>query len=279
MARRRFGQHFLEAVWVHRVVEAIGPAPGDLFVEIGAGRGELTLALAHAGARVLAIEIDRRLAGLLGARVPPSVELLVADVLTLDLASVVRTRLRPSETLRVAGNIPYNISTAILLRLIDLVAGGLPIRDAHLMFQREVALRVVAQPGSRHYGPLAVMTHVWADATRVLTLPPGAFRPPPRVHSAVVRLVFRPPRVALASPDLFRHLVRGLFTHRRKTIANALKLVDVARGLDVAALLDRAGIAADRRPETLRLEELARLAELCVTARREGDARPGGAVL
>lgn len=260
-ALKRFGQHFLEPVWVDRVVQAIHPTAGDLFIEIGAGRGELTLALARTGARVVAVEIDRTLAAALGARAPAGVEVLAADVLHLDVGRLVAERLRPGETLRVAGNIPYNISTPILLRLLDLVAGGVPVRDAHLMFQREVALRISAAPGSRHYGPLAVLTRLYADAERVLTLPPGAFRPAPRVYSAVVRLQFHPPAVTLKSPDLFRRVVRGLFTHRRKTVANALKLLDPARAAAVNHVLDRAGIAGHRRPETLDLDELVRLTD------------------
>lgn len=250
------------------MVDAIGPGPGDFMLEIGAGRGELTLALAGRGARVLAVEIDRRLLPLLSARVPPSVEVLGADFLALDLGPLLAERLRPGETLRVAGNIPYHSSTPILLRLLDLVATGVPIRDAHLMFQREVAHRITARPGSRHYGPLAVFTSIRAEATRILTLPPGAFRPPPRVHSALVRLVFHPPAVVLRAPELFRKVVRGLFTHRRKTAANALEQLDDARGVDATRLLERLGIDPRRRPETLTLEELARLAEALAEDRR-----------
>ena len=135
-------------------------------------------------------------------------------------------------------------------------------RDATRMLRREVADRVVASPCSRAYGPLAILTRLTADARRVLSLPPGAFRPPPRVRAAVVTLDFRPPSISIADPALFERMVRSLFTHRRKTLLNALApFAGIVSALPPRELLDRAGLASDRRPETLDLEDLAVLAE------------------
>jgi 16S rRNA (adenine1518-N6/adenine1519-N6)-dimethyltransferase len=145
---------------------------------------------------------------------------------------------------------------------VDLVRTGVAAHDATIMLQREVADRVAARPGSGDWGPLGIAIQVRADVTRVLDLPPGAFRPPPRVQSSVVHLRFVEPRVPLPGERVFDSLVRALFTQRRKTIQNALRPFATARGLEPAALLSAAGLEARRRPETFSLEELARLAAL-----------------
>ena len=269
-ARKRFGQHFLETAWVSKLVACIRPAPGELFLEIGAGAGQLTLPLAAAGAEVVAVEKDRRLAARLRSIVPASVRVVTGDVLDEDLARLVAGpgaghADRPA---RVAGNLPYNVSTPILRRLVETQRLHACFEDATLMLQREVADRVVGQPGSRAYGPLAILTRVAAEAERVLALPPGAFRPPPRVRSAVVTLRFRPPPVPVADRMLFERMVRGLFTQRRKTILNALG--PLARSVSPCPpreLLERAGLAPDRRPATLDLAELARLADALASSR------------
>jgi 16S rRNA (adenine1518-N6/adenine1519-N6)-dimethyltransferase len=134
------------------------------------------------------------------------------------------------------------------------------VRDAMLMLQKEVADRLVAKVGTGEYGVLTVLTSLNADVTRILSLPPGAFRPAPKVHSAVVRLAFRPPRVAVADSALFVRMVRTMFTQRRKTIANALKPFGVERGVEPVQALSSIGIDARRRPETLDLAEMAALA-------------------
>jgi 16S rRNA (adenine1518-N6/adenine1519-N6)-dimethyltransferase len=136
--------------------------------------------------------------------------------------------------------------------------GGLS--DATLMLQREVAERIQASPGTRDYGVLAILTQLHADVRRVLTLPPGAFRPPPQVHSAVVQLRFRGPAVPIADYASFEGMVRSVFTQRRKTLANALRPFAATRGREAAAALADAGIDGRRRAETLQLSELARLA-------------------
>jgi 16S rRNA (adenine1518-N6/adenine1519-N6)-dimethyltransferase len=266
-ARRRFGQHFLEPAWADKLVSAIEPAAGDRFLEIGPGPGALTLRLAARVAHLTAVEVDRDLAAALEPRLPPNVELVVADFLELDLATVF-----PPGPVRVAGNLPYNISSPILFKLIEAARGAGPepasprtrepaITDATLMLQREVAERLEARPGSKDYGVLSISVQRYADVRRVLSLPPGAFRPAPKVHSAVVRLTFRPPRLAPRDERVFEAMVRSMFTQRRKTLANALGPFAGTREVRAVAALQAAGIDPSRRPETLDLAELTRLAD------------------
>ena len=141
-----------------------------------------------------------------------------------------------------------------------MTGGGLT--DATLMLQREVAERIEAAPGTGEYGVLSVLVRLHADVRRVLTLPPGAFRPAPKVHSAVIRLDFRPPLLALKDEHVFEQMVRSMFTQRRKTLLNALRRYADSRGTNSGRALDEAGIDPSRRPETLDLPELGRLADV-----------------
>ena len=258
-ARKRFGQHFLEPAWVRKLVDAIKPESDEVFLEIGPGRGALTLPLAERARRVVGIEIDRDLARDLQARCPANVTVIAGDFLDMDLESLFRGV--GSGPIRVAGNLPYNISSPVLFRLLQ-ASATLPIRNAVLMLQKEVADRLVARVGSKEYGVLTVQVALRADVDRLLVLPPGAFRPPPKVRSAVVSLAFRASRVQLADPALFDRLIRALFSQRRKTLLNALRPFAAASHLPAQAALDRARLDGGRRPETLELTELAALAEL-----------------
>ncbi len=255
-AKKRYGQHFLEAAWADKVVAAIDPKPDDRFVEIGPGPGALTLRLAPRVARVTAIELDADMVAALQPRLPANVTVVLADFLTFDLSS-----LAGECPFRVAGNLPYNVSSPMLFALIDAYRTMGGITDATLMVQREVADRLVASPGTGDYGVLTISVRLHADVRRVLALPPGAFRPAPKVHSSVVNLRFRPPVVAVTDEPAFEAMVRGMFTQRRKTILNALRPYARSRDRDPGAALDAAGINPQRRPETLQLTELARLAE------------------
>jgi 16S rRNA (adenine1518-N6/adenine1519-N6)-dimethyltransferase len=284
--RKRLGQHFLERAWVAKLVDAAHPRPDDTYLEIGPGRGALTLALAPRVGRLVCVEIDPALATTLAALLPPHATVVSGDFLQMDVASLVdaagrlperdRTTQEATGTprphsadeseahagvlpLRAIGNLPYNVSSPILFKLLREAAEGRTIADATLMLQKEVADRLMAAPGSRTYGTLAVQVARVADVERLLTLPPGAFRPPPRVTSAVVRLAFRPPSVDVGDVAVFERLVRGVFLQRRKTVQNAL--VPVAASLDrtAAHLLTQAGIDPSLRPEQLTLEDFARL--------------------
>jgi 16S rRNA (adenine1518-N6/adenine1519-N6)-dimethyltransferase len=270
-ARKRFAQHFLEPAWVAKLVAAIEPAAADTIIEIGPGRGAITVPLSARVAQLLAVEIDRDLAAALQQRGLPNVTVVTADVLEVDIAALARAHLPASgaaspdnSRLRVVGNLPYNISSPILFRLLA-SAPAAGFHDATLMLQEEVAERLIASPGTGEYGVLTLCTALGADVSRVLSLPPGAFRPAPRVRSAVVRLAFRPPPADVRDPDTVAAIVRSVFTQRRKTLANALAPFASARGLQSAALLDAAGIDPRRRPETLSLAEYGRLEDAIET--------------
>ena len=252
--RKRFGQHFLEQAWVDKLIAAVAPAAADTFLEIGPGRGALTRALAPRVARIIGVEIDRDLAAVLPSRVPDNVHVVTGDFLNVDLVALLRDEDQP---LRVIGNLPYNISSPILFRLLATADEGRRFRDATVMLQKEVADRVVAKAGAKGYGTLAVQVGLLADVDRLLTLPPGAFRPPPKVTSAVVRLRFRAPSADVGDPAAFERVVRGVFLQRRKTLLNALKPVADSFGRSAAQVLERAGLDPSRRPETLDVHEMA----------------------
>ena len=250
-ARKRFGQHFLhDRAVIRRIVDAIAPRPGDLVVEIGPGRGALTFPLLEAGCELHAIEIDRDLAAALRRHTARHPNLVVhqADALELDLARVAP----PPRPLRVAGNLPYNISTPLVFRLLAALDR---ITDMHLMLQREVVDRMASPPGTRQYGRLSVMVQLDCKVERILQVGSGAFSPAPRVDSAVVRL--RPdPRARLEHAQRARleAVVRACFAKRRKTLRNAL------RGLCDEAAIRAAGIDPRARPETLTIDEFIELA-------------------
>jgi len=260
--RKRYGQHFLEPAWADKLVRAIDPQAHDRFLEIGPGPGALTLRLARRVAHLTAVEIDRDIVAALTPQVPPNVTLVEGDFLEMDLGP-----LAEAGPIRVAGNLPYNISSPIMFRLLE-AQGKLPLVDATLMLQREVAERIEAGPGSRDYGVLSIMVAMGAEVRRVLSLPPGAFRPPPKVHSAVVRLTFRPSRVQPRDRRVFDTMVRSMFTQRRKTLMNALRPFASTRDMDPGSALRQAGIDPGRRAETLELVELARLADVLTAGRQ-----------
>ena len=255
-AKKRFGQHFLQPVWADKLVAAIDPQPADRFLEIGAGPGALTLRLAARVAHLTAIELDREMVEALAPRLPPNVTLVEADFLEYDLAALVG-----GGRIRVAGNLPYNVSSPILFRLLRTHRASGGLIDATIMVQLEVAERIAARPGSKDYGVLSILIQLHADVVPLLTLPPGAFRPAPKVRSAVLRLRFRPPAIALADEPEFEAMVRSMFTQRRKTLQNALRTYAEGRGAASGDALRWAGVDPGRRAETLQLAELSRLAD------------------
>ena len=257
-AKKHFGQHFLRPEWADKLVAALGASPQDRFLEIGPGPGALTLRLAPLVEHLTAVEIDPAMVQALRPQLPANVTLIEADILDWPLEPL----LDAGGPLRVAGNLPYNVSSPILFRLLAAHQRHGGLRDATLMLQREVAERIESAPGGRTYGVLSIFVQRHADVRRVLTLPPGAFRPAPKVHSAVLRLSFRPAAHPVSDPALFEAMVRSMFTQRRKTLGNALQPFAGTRGAQAPAVLRQAGIDPARRPETLQLDELARLAEL-----------------
>jgi 16S rRNA (adenine1518-N6/adenine1519-N6)-dimethyltransferase len=248
--KKRFGQHFLhERRVVERIVEAFRPRPDDHVIEIGPGPGVLTRALLGRVGRLEAVEIDRDLAARLRSEFPPeTLTLHSADVLDFDFCA----RAAPGKKLRVLGNLPYNISTPLLFHLIAQVGC---LQDMLFMLQKEVVERLAAGPGGKDYGRLSVMIQWRLRVEKLFDVAPGAFTPPPRVDSSVVRLTpHASPPVTVDDPLRFEAIVRSAFTMRRKTLRNSLgALVSKA---DFAL----AGIDAGRRAETLTLAEFAALA-------------------
>ena len=240
--RKRFGQHFLtDRHYLRRIVEAIAPAPGEAMVEIGPGTGLLTAQLAPRTQRLHVVEIDRDLAQALRNRFPPSqVTVHEGDALEFDFGTL-------PAPLRVVGNLPYNVSTPILFRIAALEER---IRDCTFLLQKEVVDRMVAAPGTPEYGRLSVMLQYRFAMDSLFDVPPGAFTPPPKVESSVVRM--RPlgaKRPRARDGPLFERLVAAAFSQRRKTLRNA------AAGVAGPGAFERAGIDPGRRGETLSVGE------------------------
>jgi 16S rRNA (adenine1518-N6/adenine1519-N6)-dimethyltransferase len=253
--RRALGQHFLRDRAIARaVVDLVAPARADLVVEIGPGEAALTADLAARAGHVVALEIDPALAARVRERVPTA-EVLEADARTWEYARLERP---PGGRVLVVGNLPYSVSKPILAALVR--ARG-KIDEMALMLQREVAERVAAPPGGKVYGSLSVLTQLYCDVRVAFHVPPGAFRPPPKVESAVIHLRVLPgPRVPVADEDAFHSLVRAAFARRRKTLANAIA---AGLGLPVERVrkgAEAAGLDASRRAETLGIAEFAELA-------------------
>ena len=253
--RKRFGQHFLEPAWIDKLLDVLEPSSNDTFLEVGPGRGALTSALAPRVRRIITVEIDRDLAAALPGRVPGNVDVVTGDILSVNFSELLRHEPRP---LRVVGNLPYNISSPILFRLLKEADEGKEFSDATLMLQKEVAERLVAAPGSASYGTLALQAGLTADVDPLLTLPPGAFRPPPKVTSAVVRLRFRQITQG-ADRASFERIVRSVFIHRRKTLLNALRPLASSLGRSAEEVIRQAGLDPSQRPQTLTVPDVVRL--------------------
>ena len=247
--RKRFGQHFLrDQSAIHRLVTAVAPRAEELLVEIGPGRGALTGPLLDAGARILAIEIDRDLAALLQAQYADrcGFSLLQGDALNIDYR-----QLAGAGKVRLVGNLPYNLSTPLLFWLLSQREA---IADMHFMLQKEVVARLAASPATKAYGRLGVMVQYHCQVEPLFEVPPAAFTPPPKVDSAVVRLRPREtPEPPAADPQLFARLVNLCFQQRRKTLRNCL------RQLLPAAALESRPVSLGARAETLSVAELVEL--------------------
>jgi 16S rRNA (adenine1518-N6/adenine1519-N6)-dimethyltransferase len=224
--RKRFGQNFLQDGGViTSIVEAIHPLPGEHVIEIGPGLGALSRPLLEALGQLDAVEIDRDLAATLQEQFSPRLKMHIGDVLEFDFAAL-------GGDLRIVGNLPYNISTPLLFHLADYAAN---IRDIHVMLQKEIVQRMIAAPGDSNYSRLSVMAQYRFDIELLIEVPPEAFRPAPKVESAVVRLMpLRPLPFAAHDEKTFARVVAAAFSQRRKTLRNSLsKILSAA---DFAAL-------------------------------------------
>ncbi|MBM3273521.1 MAG: 16S rRNA (adenine(1518)-N(6)/adenine(1519)-N(6))-dimethyltransferase RsmA [Candidatus Sericytochromatia bacterium] len=267
-AKRRLGQHFLRDERIlTRIADAAELAPGDTVVEIGPGTGNLTTQLLDRAGKVVAVEIDERLQPVLGVleTTRESFRVVWGDFMDLEWASL---GLSSQDKVKVVANIPYYITTPILLKLLqEPEISRRPLTEVPplaerfvIMVQDEVAERMIAQPGTKAYGSLSVIVQYAARVERVFKVPRHVFVPRPQVESAVLRLFPRhEPPMRVADPRVFFRVVRGSFGQRRKTLLNALSAAAFVKA-DVAAACQAADIDPQRRGETLTLDEFARLA-------------------
>ena len=253
---KRLGQHFLrDQRTIHRIIDALAPKADETIVEIGPGTGALTSLLVERAGRVIAVEFDNKLAPLLQERFGSfdNFKLVMADALTVDFCK----EILPATSARLVANLPYNISTAILQRLI---AQRRCIEEMVLMLQREVVERVLAPPGTTDRGFISVLVEAYCEAEKLFDVAPGAFRPPPKVWSSVIRVRFRP-EISIPREDLFWEIVSKGFSQKRKTILNNFRqasgeLAEVLkRNGGASIVLCKAGIELRRRAETFTIEE------------------------
>ncbi len=269
-AKKSWGQNFLgDDGILSDIARLAAPRPGDLVVELGAGLGHLTARLAARGARVVAVERDRDMAEVLRGELGGTISLLEADAARLEYGELAKrfggftstttstsTSTDASPKVSVVGNLPYHLTSPILFSLLDQVDA---VSRAVFLLQREVAERLAAEPGTKDWGILSVLLQREADVSVERIVPPGAFLPPPKVDSAVLCAIFRPPADAVADPARFRRLVKAGFAQRRKTLGNALRAGGIAPADVLGAALARAGIDPGRRGETLTVSEWAAL--------------------
>jgi 16S rRNA (adenine1518-N6/adenine1519-N6)-dimethyltransferase len=262
--KKQFGQHFLhDPGYLRRIVEAIRPRPDDRMVEIGPGQGALTRPLLERLDHLHVVEIDRDLIAWLGQNFPPErLTIHAADALTFDYASLLPSPhgeggageegALPAKPLRIVGNLPYNISSPLLFHLADYADR---VADMHFMLQKEVVDRMAAAPDTPDYGRLSVMLQARFRVMKLFNVPPGAFNPPPKVDSAVVRMLPLPAdAIPYRDAKRFGEIVARAFGQRRKTLRNTLK------GLVEPEVFEANGIDPQRRGETLSVAEFARLA-------------------
>lgn len=261
---KRLGQHFLrDQRTIQRIVDALAPKPDETVVEIGPGTGALTAVLVERAGRVVAVEFDNKLAPLLSERFStfPNFRLVMADALKIDFCA----EILPARSARLAANLPYNISTAILQRLI---AQRACFEDMVLMLQREVVGRLLAPPGTTDRGFISVLVEAYCETEKLFDVAPGAFHPSPKVWSSVMRLTFRPRISAeVTDEELLWATVSAGFAQKRKTILNNLRnasgrLQDVLkRNGGASIVLCKANVELQRRAETLTLEEWGRIVQ------------------
>jgi len=272
-AKKSWGQNFLgdEGILAD-IARLAAPRPGELVVELGAGLGHLTARLVARGARVVAVERDRDMAKVLRGELGERIALLEADAVRIDYGRIRRehrsvnvdapapepattsttTTTTQGDKLTVVGNLPYHLTSPILFSILDQVAC---LSRAVFLVQREVAERLAAAPATHEWGILSVLLQREADVSIERIVPPGAFLPPPKVDSAVLCALFRPPADEVRDRARFRRLVKAGFAQRRKTLANALRAARLAEPEQLAAAFGKAGVDPGRRGETLTVAE------------------------
>jgi 16S rRNA (adenine1518-N6/adenine1519-N6)-dimethyltransferase len=261
---KRLGQHFLrDQRTITRIIEALNPKADETIIEIGPGTGALTATLVERAGRVVAVEFDNKLGPLLSERFAEAANfrLVMADALTTDFCAAIL----PASSARLVANLPYNISTAILQRLISQRAC---LEEMVLMLQREVVERVLAPPGTSDRGFISVLVEAYCEAEKLFDVAPGAFRPPPKVWSSVMRVTFRPRINAnVADEELLWQTVSAGFAQKRKTILNNLRnstgrlQETLKRNGGASIVLCKAGVDLQRRAETLTVEEWGRIVQ------------------
>ncbi len=256
-AKKHLGQNFLhERSVIDKIVLAVNPQAGDAIVEIGPGQGALTFPLLRRHGELTAIEFDRDLHAPLqaSAREHGQLHLIEGDVLGVDFTALAALRGDANGQIRLVGNLPYNLSSPILFHALDHAPA---VRDMHFMLQKEVVERMASGPGNKVYGRLSVMLQAYCAVTPLFTVPPGAFRPAPKVDSAVVRLIPKPAdRIEVMDRVVFANVVRAAFGQRRKTLRNALK------GVAEGAQIETAGLRPDARAEQVEVSGFVQLANL-----------------
>ena len=261
---KRLGQHFLrDQRTIQRIIDALAPVADETIIEIGPGTGALTSELVKRAGRVIAVEFDNKLAPLLSERFAglPNFKLVMADALTTDFCAAIL----PARSARLVANLPYNISTAILQRLISQREC---LSEMVLMLQREVVERVLAPAGTTDRGYISVLVEAYCETEKLFDVAPGAFRPPPKVWSSVMRLKFRPQINAESTDDtLLWEVVSAGFAQKRKTILNNLRHTSgrlqevIKRNGGASIVLCKANVDLQRRAETLTLEEWGKIVQ------------------
>ena len=256
-AKKHLGQNFLhDRGVIDKIVLAVDPQAGDRIVEIGPGQGALTFPLLRRHGELTAIEFDRDLHAPLqaAAREHGRLHLIEGDVLGVDFSALAAASGDATGQIRLVGNLPYNLSSPILFHALDHAPA---VRDMHFMLQKEVVERMASGPGCKVYGRLSVMLQAYCTVTPLFIVPPGAFRPAPKVESAVVRMVPKPADgIDVQDRRLFANVVRAAFGQRRKTLRNALN------GVADTSQIEAAGLRADARAEQVEVGGFVRLANM-----------------
>ena len=256
---KKLGQHFLvDADVLDKVISAARIGREDVVLEVGPGLGDMTVALARQVKKVIAIEIDERFIAILKQKSENyhNIELIRSDVLKLDFKRLLGREATP---IKVVSNLPYQITTPLLFRFIESKEA---FSSLTLMLQKEVADRLTASPGRKEYGPLSIFIQIFSDVSIRFTIKPSAFFPPPKVESALVHMTWKEqPMIDAEEQEWFKKVVKACFGYRRKTVINSIKHSELCSPPAVESRMEKIGIDPRRRPETLSIQELARLAE------------------